>query len=155
MTASEMGGTQRRAVITGLSASTAYDVQVQATNGSTTSPGAWSASGTAGTWTVGLAVVQPLPTPYSFAHGSYPIVQVAMTGTFTTVQGTWGSSANVVPSSGWTAFGPYGGWETALQVQYLNGGASASAGTVYLWVQALDGSGNVIGEIAASGYTAT
>jgi len=139
------------AVITGLAAGTSYDIQMRAWNASTGAPSAWTASTTAGTWTCGFVVVNPLPTPYSFAHDSYPITQVTVTGTFTTVEGAWGSSPTVEPTSGWTAFSAYSG----MMVQYLGGGASASIGTVCLWVRAKNGSSVVIGEIAASGYTTT
>ena len=45
-----VSGASSGAVITGLSAGTSYDVQVRAKNASTGSPGAWSASGTASTY---------------------------------------------------------------------------------------------------------
>jgi cellulose 1,4-beta-cellobiosidase len=48
-------GVTSGAVITGLTAGTSYDVEVQATNGSTTSPGAWSSITTASTYSTALA----------------------------------------------------------------------------------------------------
>ena len=140
------------AVITGLSAGTSYDVQVRATNGSTTSPSAWSSSATVSTWTNVITVANPPPaTPIT--NGSGPIVQVDITGTFTVAQAVWDASGTVAPASGWAdSLGPFSTFEAGW---FLGGGASTAAGTAYLWVRTRNAGSVTIGRISYGPYTFT
>jgi hypothetical protein len=88
-----------------------------------------TANGTTHTATIVLNYVSPSP----FAYGSYPGVNATVAPTPANVREAWGSSATVEPVAGWTNGVNYTGsfWRC-----YLGGGASASAGTAWLWLEA-------------------
>ena len=138
--------------ITGLTVGTSYDVQVRGTNASSTSPGAWSGSTTARTYLNAITMNSAPSTP--FAHGTGPGFNVAISPNTnnSNTRAAWGSSAAVAPSSGWSAGSNFSG---NLWAWFLSGGASASAGTVYLWVQSRDGSNVVNGTLVTGPHTVT
>lgn len=121
--------------LTGLTASTSYNVQVLAVNGS----GAGPASSVLTTSTTGSGLVTSitwnLPPSGSYTHGSGTIgVNVHVTPSSASVQFGFSTSAAVPPSS-WTAGSHV---NTDLWAAYVN--TPASAGSWYGWAEGSDGS---------------
>ncbi len=138
------------AVITGLASGTSYDVQVQGTNGSTTSPGAWSSSGTASTYSSTVAWGISGAPQSSFVHGSGnvngvssagmnadfsinpPGVDFAMAASNTTIPVTGLQSVSYAgPAYQWAAYYP----------------VPSPPGTYYFWAFATDGSGALVSSV--------
>jgi prophage DNA circulation protein len=94
-----VSGVVSGAVVTGLTAGTSYDVQVQGTNASTGSPGAWSASTTASTYATAMAWVQTGPNPWTHSLGGQAVNVTTTpnpgTGSTGGVNFTWSTSATV------------------------------------------------------------
>jgi hypothetical protein len=142
--------------ITGLSAGTSYDVEVQGTNSSTTSPGAWSSATTASTYSSALTwgvSGQPLS---SFTHGSGNINGVNNAGINVNaapepyaVYLDATTSNTVIPTSGLTSVTYYNStyqWADFYPVP-------SAPGTYYLWALAKDSSGNLIGAMVSGAIT--
>lgn len=136
------------ATITGLTAGTSYDVAVLATN----SAGPGPLSGTVTAAPYAATVTMNLAPPASFGHGTAPGFNVAISPNSAGARAAWGTSATVAPGAGWAAGGNYSG---NLWAWYLGGGASASAGTAWLWVQSLDSLGHVSGQLVSGPFTVT
>jgi Fibronectin type III domain len=151
-----MTGVTSPCTITGLSAGTSYDVEVQGTNASTTSPGAWSGIITASTYSCALTWgVSGQPQP-SFTHGSGNINGVNNAGTNINTSPTPAAvyldattSNTVIPTSGLTSLTDYGSpyyWADYYPVP-------GTPGTYYLWALAKDGSGDLLGALVSSAIT--
>jgi prophage DNA circulation protein len=134
--------------VTGLASATGYDFQVEGINAG----GAGGFTATANGTTFAVAITLNYVSPSPFAHGSYPGVNASTTPIPTNLRAAWGSSATAEPTSGWTAAGNY---SAALWGVYLNGGASAAAGTVYLWLEAQTSGGVTTGLSVTGPYTVT
>ena len=141
-----ISGTSQTA--TGLSPATGYDFQVEAVNTGGASGFTATAAGT--TYVAEIVLNYMLPSP--LAHGSYPGVNATVTPTPANLREAWGSSATVEPVAGWTNGVNY---SSSLWGCYLNGGASAAAGTVWLWLEAQDSSGATIGLSVTGPYSVT
>jgi hypothetical protein len=143
-----IGITGTTTTISGLSAATEYDFQVESVNAGGASGFSATASGTTYATTLSVNYVSPSP----FAHGSGPGVNVNATPDPSNIRAAWGSSATTAPVSGWANGSNYTGTTWAW---YLSGGASASAGTVYLWLEAQNSGGTTTGLLVTGPYTAT
>jgi fibronectin type 3 domain-containing protein len=138
------------ATLSGLSAGTAYDITVTATNSAGSGPASSvvtdSTTAAAQTVTITPGALWPAPG-----------------GPFTPGSGTVGINANVSPAGGFasvrfglslTTTAVPTDWGTGLQVSgtlygwYLP--IPNAAGSYYIWVQALDASGNVLGQLISS-----
>lgn len=151
-----MSGVSSPVTLTGLTAASAYDIEVQAVNAAA-SGGGWSAAITATTWgaTVAAGGWQPAATQ---VHGSSMApnggAQMVVTAAPTAVTGAafaWSTSATVMPTSGLVAAGADGqanGWG-----QYMN--APAAAGTYFLWMIAQGANGASIGALVTAAVTVT
>ena len=141
--------------ITGLTAGTSYDVQVQATNASPSSPGSWSASTTASTYNYAMGSgFQPYGSGTSYAHASTCNANVddgssSGDGSHTVpanVYFGWSTSSTVAPTS-------ISGM-TIAQGQISNSGHNywyaygvptpASAGTYYFWSVETNSGGTIV-----------
>jgi hypothetical protein len=137
------------AVITGLTAGTSYDVQVQGTNASTSSPGAWSASTTASTYSTVLSWITQT-TPETHGTGSHVFslhttpnpsgavgVDFYWSTSTTTNTNTQPGPQSSLGSGGYPINGnQWGAYMTA----------PAAAGTYYCWGIVNDNSGAIISE---------
>ena len=133
--------------ITGLSSATEYDFQVAAVNAAGAGSFSATANGTTYTTTLTLNYISPSG-PYAPGYG--PGVNVTATPTPTNLREAFGSSATVAPTSGWTNASNYSG--------NLWGGYPdeiATAGNSYLWIEALNSGGAVIGLLVTGPYTVT
>jgi len=143
--------------LTGLAGATAIDVEVQATNASS-SPSVWSGIKTGTTW--GVTVV---PGGWTAAatqvHGSTSVapnggVQATVVAAPTTPTGVsfaWAASATAIPTTGLIAAaadGQTNGWG-----QYI--AAPATAGTFYLWTLVQGTGSATIGALVSSAITAS
>ena len=141
--------------LTGLTGGAAIDVEVQATNAATTA-GAWSAATTVTPYSSTIALASP-STSTSIAHNTTtipaPATQAVVSGSPTTIQAQWSTSATTVPTA-WQASG--GAYNTYQAVWYLALTTTTNApGSAYIWVQALNASNQVIGELVSGPYTIT
>jgi len=142
---SGIGGTST--TITGLSPGTEYDFQVAAVNAAGASSFSATANGATYATTLTLNYISP-GGPYAPGYG--PGVNVTATPTPANVREAFGSSATVPPASGWINASNYSG--------NLWGGYPdeiATAGNSYLWIEALNAGGAVIGLLVAGPYTVT
>jgi len=141
------GITGTTTTITGLSPATQYDFQVAAANGAGASSFTATANGTTYTTSLTLNYISPSG-PYAPGYG--PGVNVTATPTPASLREAFGSSATVPPASGWISASNYSG--------NLWGGYPAeiaTAGNSYLWIEALNAGGAVIGLLVAGPYTVT
>ena len=157
-------------VLTGLTAGTAYDVQARATNASTTSPSAWSATVTATTWATALVWGSDgqggsLPPTSPVSHtGSWPGggLNFAATNPLSHPSGMTGwlvyDTQGVVPPSTGNEYAvscstPW----TSTYGQYL--APPPTAGTWYVWAElttsATAGAGSVTAAIVSGPITVT
>ena len=138
--------------LSGLTTGASYDVQVRAVNGSTTSPGAWSSSATASTYSTALSWNTQQST---LVHGgAVGIFNVHATPNPTGSNGVnfiWSTSATVNTNTGPNSYSRISGSAsgdngypilTNVWGAYVH--PPASAGTYYLWALASDGSGGII-----------
>lgn len=142
--------------ITGLSAGTAYDVEVQGTNASTTSPGAWSSATTASTYSSALTWGVSGQPQSSFTHGSGNINGVSNAGINvnaspepSAVYLDTTTSNTTIPTSGLTSvtyFNSAYQWADYYPVP-------GTPGTYYLWALATNSSGNLIGAMVSGAIT--
>jgi hypothetical protein len=142
--------------LTGLAGATAIDVEVQATNASAASPGPWSGITTGSTYASTITLANP-PVATSIAHnsGTAPTVvsQAIVSGSPTTIQAQWATSGTIAPTT-WQANG--GAFLTYQATWYLAlTAATNTPGSAYIWVQALNSSSQVIGELVVGPYTIT
>lgn len=143
------GVTGTTTTLSGLTPSVAYDVAVAGVNG-------------AGPGTLAIASATPLPNaitlnsppPSSFAAGTGPGFNVAISPNTNDVntRAAWGSSATVEPVSGWQFGSNFSG---NLWAWYLDGGAAAAPGPVYLWVESRDAANTLTGLLVSGPYTVT
>ncbi len=142
--------------ITGLSSGTAYDVEVQGTNASTTSPGAWSGITTNTTYSIVVTWGISGQPQSSFTHGSGNINGVTNAGmnADTSPDAAYVyfdayTSSTVIPTSGLTS------------VTYVNStyqwadyySVPATPGIYYFWAIAKNSSGTVIGALVSGAIT--
>jgi len=133
--------------ISGLSAGTEYDFQVAAVNAAGASSFSATANGTTYATTLTLNYISP-GGPYAPGYG--PGVNVTATPTPASLREAFGSSATVPPASGWINASNYSG--------NLWGGYPdeiATAGSSYLWIEALNAGGAVIGLLVTGPYGVT
>ena len=143
------GLTGTSGTVSGLAAATQYDFQIDAVNAGGSSAFTATSNGTTLVNAITVNSVSPSP----FAHGSGPGVNVNITTpTAASARAAWGSSATVEPTSGWASGSNYSGTSWAW---YLGGGASVSAGTAYLWVEAQNAVPATIGLLVTGPYTVT
>jgi hypothetical protein len=151
-----VSGVTSGTIITGLSPGASYDLQIQGTNGSTTSPGAWSATTTASTYASTIAWGNSgAPQTTGYTHGSGNINGVNNVGTNantspnpSTVYFATSTTNAAVPTTGLISITNYGSpyhWAAYLPVP-------AIAGTYYLWVLAENG-GVIVGGLVSSAIT--
>ena len=150
------------AAITGLSAGTSYDVEVEGTNGSTTSPSSWSAATTASTYSLAVTFGNLAPTTPVSHSGSWPSGGLNLVSGTTPPGGTVGyfaysastapvpTSGLIGPVSGGTGGGSYGADGFG---EYLS--PPATAGTWYVFGILQNGSGTTIGALVSSAITVT
>jgi len=141
--------------ITGLTAGTSYDVQVQATNASPSSPGSWSASTTTSTYNYAMGSgFQPYGSGTSYAHASTCNANASdnsasADGSHTVpanVYFGWSTSPTIAPTS-------ISGM-TIAQGQFTNSSHNywyaygvptpASAGTYYFWAVETNAGGVIV-----------
>jgi hypothetical protein len=151
-------------VLTGLTAATSYDVQVQGTNASPSSPGAWSASTTASTYTLAVAFGTWAPTGPVVHGGTWPgtgggLMVFSSTAPPAGANGyfAYAPTAAPVPTSGLlgpvaagTAGGTYGADGFG---EYLS--APATAGTWYIFGIIQTSGGVTIGALVSAAITVT
>jgi hypothetical protein len=106
-----------------------------------------TANGTTYTTTLTLNYISPSG-PY--APGSGPGVNVTATPTPTSLREAFGSSATVPPTSGWLNASNYSGNLWGAYPDEI-----ATAGNFYLWIEALNSGGAVIGLLVTGPYTVT
>jgi hypothetical protein len=142
--------------ITGLSASTSYDVEVQGTNSSTTSPSAWSGATTASTYSSALTWGVSGQPQSSFTHGSGNINGVNNAGINVNaapepyaVYLDAITSNTMIPTSGLTSVTYYN--STYQWADYYP--VPSTPGTYYLWALAENSSGNLIGAMVSGAIT--
>ena len=142
--------------ITGLSAGTSYDVEVQGTNASTTSPGAWSGISTASTYSSALTWGVSGQPQSSFTHGSGNINGVNSAGINvnaspepSAVYLDATTSNTTIPSSGLTSVTYYN--STYQWADYYP--VPGTPGTYYLWALAQNSSGTLIGAMVSGAIT--
>lgn len=133
--------------IIGLSSATEYDFQVAAVNAPGASSFTATANGTTYATTLTLNYISPSG-PY--APGSGPGVNVTATPTPTSLREAFGSSATVPPTSGWINASNYSGNLWGAYPDEI-----ATAGNSYLWIEALNSGGAVIGLLVTGPYTVT
>jgi prophage DNA circulation protein len=133
--------------ITGLSSATEYDFQVAAVNAAGASSFTATANGTTYATTLTLNYISPSG-PY--APGSGPGVNVTATPTPASLREAFGSSATVPPTSGWINASNYSGNLWGAYPDEI-----ATAGNSYLWIEALNSGGAVIGLLVTGSYTVT
>jgi len=141
------GITGTTTTITGLSSATEYDFQVGAVNAAGASSFTATANGTTYTTSLTLNYISPSG-PYAPGYG--PGVNVTATPTPASLREAFGSSATVPPTTGWINASNYSG--------NLWGGYPdeiATAGNSYLWIEALNSGGTVIGLLVTGPYTVT
>jgi hypothetical protein len=156
------GITGTSATVTGLSASTAYDYQVEAVNAGGTS--AWSSqvvSTTAAPSNYLLTSFAPAA-GYTAAHGTNGII-VQINDNSATGDGThtvphavniaWSTGNTTVPSSGLQTTTQYSNGGHNLWVTYANG--PTTAGTWYVWGIAYDAGGNIVATCVSTGFVFT
>jgi prophage DNA circulation protein len=141
------GITGTTTTITGLSSATEYDFQVAAVNTAGASSFSATVNGTTYTTTLTLNYISPSG-PY--APGSGPGVNVTATPTPTSLREAFGSSATVPPTSGWINASNYSGNLWGAYPDEI-----ATAGNSYLWIEALNSGGAVIGLLVTGPYTVT
>jgi len=142
--------------ITGLSAGTSYDVEVEGTNASTTSPGAWSSATTNSTYSSALTWGVSGQPQSSFTHGSGNIngvnnagINVSASPEPSTVYLDATTSNTVIPTAGLTSVTYYNStyqWAAYYPVP-------DAPGTYYLWALAQNSSGNLIGAMVSGAIT--
>jgi len=142
--------------IAGLSAGTSYDVEMQGTNASTTSPGAWSSAMTASTYSTALTWGVSGQPQSSFTHGSGDIngvnnagINVNASPEPSAVYLDAATSNTAVPTSGLTSVTYYN--STYQWADYYP--VPDTPGSYYLWALAKDSSGNLIGAIVSVAIT--
>ena len=133
-------GSGMSANLTGLTAGASYDVQVQATNASAGSPGAWSGSVTKSTYSATFAWGVNVP-PSTAAHSSSPPLNVNAVSTLPGVDFAWSASNATVPSTVGATVTSYAGsyYQWAAYPT-----APATPGTYYLWAFATNGAGAIV-----------
>jgi prophage DNA circulation protein len=141
------GITGTTTTVTGLTSATEYDFQVEAVNGGGASGFTATANGTTYTTSLTLNYISPAG-PYAPGYG--PGVNVTATPTPANLREAFGASATVAPTSGWTSASNYSG---ALWGAYPS--EITSAGNSYLWIEALNSGGAVIGLLVTGSYTVT
>ena len=135
------------AVITGLTAGTSYDIQARGKNGSSTSPGAWSGSTTASTYS-STVVWGPSGAPRATAVHSVGnldgVSNSGMNANFSAnppgVNFAASGSNTVIPATGLVASsyaGSYYNWAIYFPTP-------AVAGTYYLWAISSNGTGTLV-----------
>jgi len=141
------GITGTTTTITGLSSATQYDFQVAAVNAAGASSFTAAVNGTTYTTTLTLNYISPSG-PY--APGSGPGVNVTATPTPTSLREAFGGSATVPPASGWINASNYSGNLWGAYPDEIT-----TAGNSYLWIEALNSGGTVIGLLVTGPYTVT
>lgn len=141
------GITGTTTTITGLSPATQYDFQVAAVNGAGASSITATANGTTYTTSLTLNYISPSG-PYAPGYG--PGVNVTATPTPASLREAFGSSATVPPTTGWINASNYSGNLWGGYPQEI-----ATAGNSYLWIEALNSGGAVIGLLVTGPYTVT
>jgi hypothetical protein len=137
------------ATVTGLTAGTAYDFSVTASNAG----GAGAASAIMTATTYATTIVLTVAPPASFAHGSGPAVTCQATPDPAAISAAWEVSATTPPAAAdQSAMTNFSG---SLWGAYPSGGGSNMPGQVYLWLIAANASGQTTGVLVTGPYTAT
>jgi hypothetical protein len=146
-----VSGVTSGAVITGLSSGTSYDVQVQATNASTTSPGAWSSTTTASTYSTAMAWYGTPAGSYTHGSGGH-VVSVSTTPNPSGSVGVnfwWSTSAttntqSAAENTSRASGGTDNGYPVFTNVWGEYATAPTATGTYYIWAIIGDGSGALV-----------
>ncbi len=140
--------------LTGLTGGAAIDVEVQATNAATA--GAWSAATTVTSYSSTISLASP-STSTSIAHNTAtvpaPATQAVVSGLPTTIQAQWSTSATTVPTAWQASSGAYNTYQAVWYLALTT--TTNTPGSAYIWVQALNSSNQVIGELVSGPYTIT